>query len=138
MDLVSFTKETVPVTRRGPAFISFSRKAASSISKTAAVMMDMEAGSLIGIHQDKDEPENWYVSLAEDGFELRTNSSGQCIIFNNAALANMLLDYLEIPGERVTFLIGKEPVEEDGVKYWPILTAKPFKNSGDKKWGAKA
>lgn len=130
MDLITFTQDTLPASRRVPATIRFSRKSASALSKGFCLLGNFAAGDQIGIHQDKENPEDWYVSFAADGFVLRDyGSKGGGLLFNNSTMANTLLDYLEIEADSASFPIGKEAKVEDEVSYWPIITKKPiFKN----------
>lgn len=81
---------------------------------------------MIGIHQDEDNPEDWYISLAESGFTLRDDKGNGGLAFNNTAMSNAFLDALDINEDRAAFLIAGEPEVIEDVNYWAILTSKPI------------
>jgi hypothetical protein len=126
MKLISFDATNMVTQRKGDACISFSRASANAISKAAVERLEYAAGDKIGIHQDEDNPDDWYMSLAEEGFELRSSKDTGSLAFNNVALSNMLLDNLEIDEPRASFFIAGEPTVIDDVNYWAILTSKPI------------
>ncbi len=129
MKLVTFDAENMVSQRKGDAYISFSRNAANSLSKAAVDRTGFSPEDKIAIHQDEDNPEDWYLSLGEAGFPLRDDKKdGSSLYFNNTAMSNTILDALGIDEEeqRVSFLISGEPTVVDEVNYWAILTTKPI------------
>ncbi len=126
MEFITFNAENTVSARKGEAYISFSRKGANSISKAAVEITGFEHDDLIGIHQDKDNQADWYISLAEGGFKLRDDKNQGTLFFNNTAMTHTLLDALDIEEDRAAFFIAKEPTVIEDVNYWAILTSKPI------------
>ena len=126
MKLTTFDAENMVSQRKGDAMISVSRKGASSVSKAAALRMSWGGGDLISFHQDDETPEDWYISLSKSGFILRDDKGGGGLAFNNTAMANAFLDALGVEEDRAAFFIASEPIIENKVKYWAVMTSKPI------------
>lgn len=126
MKLQTFNSSNMVTQRKGDATIAFSRKSANSLSKAAVERTGYEVGDQISLHQDEENPEDWYISLGEDGFTLRDSKGSGSLVFNNVAMANTLLDALGIDEDRCAFFIAGQATEIDEVKYWAILTTKPI------------
>lgn len=130
---MTFIPENTVATKRGEPMISLARKGANCINKAAAEKMQLAGDSLIGFHQDKDNPEDWYISLVEEGFPLRNDKGDGALYFNNVAMAHTMLDALGIEEDRCAFMLASEPVTVDEVDYWPLITAKPIIKKRNKK-----
>jgi hypothetical protein len=133
MNLLTFDTENMVSTRKGDALISFSRAGLNTISKAGAERTKYEGGDMVAIHQDKDNPEDWYISLSEAGFPLRDDKGEGRLNFNSKTMADTILDALEINEDRASFFIAGQPTEIDEVNYWAILTAKPIIKKRKKK-----
>lgn len=126
MKLVTFDTTNMVSQRKGDACISISRQGFNSISKNAVERTGFAEGDKIALHQDQENPEDWYMSLGEDGFSLKASKDGGGLSFNSAAMSNAFLDALQIEENRVAFFIAGEPTTIDEVDFWAILTSKPI------------
>lgn len=126
MNLTTFDASNMVTQRKGDATIFIARSTACTLSKAAVAATGYGGGDLIALHQDNDNPEDWYISLAEQGFELRAKDPSGSLAFNNAAMANTFLDALGIEEKSASFLIAGTPEIEDEVSYWAILTSRPI------------
>lgn len=134
MKLITFDTSNIIDQKRGDATIHFTTGGAATLSKTAVENMNLQAGEMLAFHQDEENPEDWYISLSEDGFLLRQDKNETSRLkFNSSILCKMILSNLEIDSKGVAFFIGSEPtIDEDEVAYWPIITKKPIIRSRKK------
>ena len=116
----------------GPPQISINPKAVliSFTGKTIELLKIAE-GEKIAFSQDEESPRDWFLSKNENGFPLRVRDDSKKKIksysLNNNAIARKLLNSLGIEGS-FRFTIGTEPININGVDYWPIITAAAKKN----------
>ena len=86
---------------------------------------------------DEQNPKDWYLCRTqhEEGFRLRGDRPGKNaatkrltggVEFSNVCLASKLLALAKAECFSVRYLVAKEPVVVDGVKYYKILTANPI------------
>jgi hypothetical protein len=128
MKLKSFNYNNVPV--------GYGRKPILYINvETGAFRFNVSASQLIGIggakrvsiHQDEDKTEDMYVSLDMRGFPVRVDApkdnENMAYVFKNKALAETLFADLTNNSKSLRVPIGREPVNIDGTKYWPLITA---------------
>jgi len=136
LNLEMFDAENMVYQRKGDACISLSRNAASSISKAAALRMGLDATDKIAIGRDIDNPDDWYLVSSQTGFSLRDDKGDGTLFFNNASLANKILDAIGVEEDRAAFYIANEYTEsedEPGVQHWLLFTSKPIIKSRKKK-----
>lgn len=128
MKLKAFNQENIPVIRTGkPTIRFFATAGLISISKAAALLMNLKEGSLIELCQNEDEPTDWYIHKTEEqsGFTLRGKTSSFCLTFNSTPLVVKVLSTLNIE-KGASFLISKKPVIIDSEEYWYMITGNPM------------
>lgn len=111
--------------RLGRPIIRFSKKTGTiTITKSAALKMELSSDDKVKFFQDEDSPKDWYVSFEkENGLSIRTLKDSGGYIFNNSGLKNEFVKTLNIPEECNSFIVGS-PTVLDGVKYYPLLLNK--------------
>lgn len=121
-------RRTIRVNRHGYIYLS----------GALAAEMDLRHGSRLNMAHDEENPKDWYLCRTQDeaGFLLRGDRHKEPpktkrhavsgVEFSNVCLATKLLALVKTECFSVRFLVAKEPVEVDGVKYYKILTANPI------------
>lgn len=74
------------------------------------------------IHRDKNRPEDWYISLNEKGYSLSKKRSGCYSISAIRAFREMYKALGLEEGVSYRFMVAQEAIEEDGKKYFAIIT----------------
>lgn len=132
MKLKSFNPETLPVSSKGkPAMYINSKAGMFHISATAAEKLELKEGDSIELHQDEEQPQDWYLSKTKKGFGLRNKKKGsdeQGLNFNNTALAKLIFESVGYKAQTGRVLFGAEPTVIKSVAYWPVITANLFKS----------
>lgn len=99
--------------------------------------MELRDGCRLNMANDEQNPKDWYLcrTLQEEGFRLRGDRPGENaatkrqtggVEFSNVCLASKLLALAKAECFSVRYLVAKEPIVIDGVKYYKILTANPI------------
>lgn len=99
--------------------------------------MELRDGCRLNLANDEQNPKDWYLcrTQQEEGFRLRGDRPGKNaatkrltggVEFSNVCLASKLLALAKAECFSVRYLVAKEPVVVDGVKYYKILTANPI------------
>lgn len=132
MKLIKFDATNSKTHKSGEAIIRFNMAGGISLTKTATEELGLKAGQKVSVVQDEEKPEDWYLVINdEDGFELRENTTGTGVAFNNAYIVHTLKNFLDIeanissycfkiatkPSESTDEMIGKK------MKIYAILTA---------------
>lgn len=96
-------------------------------SKQAAEVIGLQVGSLVTIHQDEENPEDFYIhKTVANGFILRGNGTELSgLTLNCSMVAALILDSAKV-GKSASFQVSKQPVISNGREYWPIITARPL------------
>lgn len=121
-------RRTIRVNRHGYIYLS----------GALAAEMDLRHESRLNMAHDEENPKDWYLCRTQDetGFLLRGNRHKELpktkrhavngVEFSNVCLATKLLALVKTEYFSVRFLVAKEPVELEGVKYYKILTSNPI------------
>lgn len=98
-----------------------------NFSRTLAKGMGVEDKSRVFFLLDLKNKKNWYLCKTDDesGFVIRDEKSG--IRFRNRALVTKLLGNAK-RNDSIVYLIAKKPVENNGIKYFKVLTTAPKKS----------
>lgn len=134
MKLLKFnTTNMSSAIRKGEASIRFSRQGQITITKYGVSKIGLKVSDKIALLQDEDNPSDWYLTFdKKEGFSLRETGKSGSLAFNNAAMANALLDSLRLDVSSMGFKLVTEPQTYEGnVKLYTILTAAALKK--DKK-----
>lgn len=84
--------------------------------------MEVKDGSCIAIHQDNENPADWYLEvLKADGIKLREKDTNG-LLFNCTSAIQSMMDEFSWEGVSMSCKISLTPNEETGVKLWCILT----------------
>lgn len=108
------------------------------LSGALAAEMDLQHGGRLNMAHDEENPKDWYLCKTQDetGFLLRGDRHKELpktkrhviggVEFSNVCLATKMLSFAKTECFSVRFLVAKEPVEGEGVKYYKILTSNPI------------
>lgn len=127
MELVYFSAQTMPRKSGGNKHsrITFSKAGAIVLNESAGKLIGLTGGGKITIAQDKNEPENWYIFLDENGFALRGKGDDKKgYAFNHVELVKAFIEAIgKDINESHSFLIAGQPTILKGSKtqYWGIL-----------------
>lgn len=124
MKLIKFDPTEFRVSHAGKIFVRFSRNGYVSLGKKTRAKLNLKEGTKILIAQGDDDPENWFIVPGE-GAELSGTKCG-ALRLRSRAVANMVIDFLEIKTDSVSFLIDPKPVDMDGQKVYRILINDPL------------
>lgn len=121
-------RRTIRVNRHGYIYLS----------GALAAEMDLQHESRLNMANDEENPKDWYLCKTQDetGFLLRGDRHKELpqtkrhtisgVEFSNVCLATKMLSFAKTECFSVRFLVAKEPVEVEGVKYYKILTSNPI------------
>lgn len=108
---------------KGTASITISKASSISLSAAAVELLKLKKGDKVIFCNDEDRPLDWYISTGENGFILRESGS-KSLLFNSYVIRITFRESLKINTPKSFSLrIGSEPVEIEGAKWWPIITA---------------
>lgn len=118
--------------RMGKSYISLGKSGTITLSKKAAIITAVEDGDFLQLHQDEDNPNDWYISISkEEGpIHLRANKlNGTSFMGNNKGIVNTLKKAINMEYETkgIRIPVG-QATELDGVKYYPLITVKLLQN----------
>jgi hypothetical protein len=117
------------IPRAGRPFLRVTRRAGTLFfSASTAQTADLKEGDGVVLFQDEENPADWYFKKnnSPKSFILRkATNKAKGLVFNNSALAGILLDSAQTTGNlsNCTFGIQKNTVDIDGVHYYLIITA---------------
>lgn len=116
---------TASLPRDGKAMLSIGfGPGVFSFNKQACEQLGITAGCACQLHQDEDEPMNWYVSFVEeDGFILRDNNKVSQLVFNSASIAHQIQKLFPEADtiQSLRCMISTEPEDIDGVEYYGVI-----------------
>jgi hypothetical protein len=130
MKILDFTPDVS--VRRGQCTINISIKGLISVSGEACRLLGIKSGDEVIISYDKDNKKDWFIRKGEsiEGRKiiLRPHLKNkvdkeQHLLANCSSLTNEILASLKSLNKTAVMMISKEPVECDGIKYYPIITA---------------
>jgi len=128
MELVYFSNQTLPKAlgngRQKVPRISFGKSGVISLNQHAVDLIGLKDNGKLSLAQDQKEPENWYIFIDTNGFEVRAGYKDNGVIFNHKDLVKSFLEVFEKDVKvSHSFLIAKEPTTMKGSKtqYWGIL-----------------
>ena len=127
MKLKEFNQENARKIVTGRSTVRIYRKTGVfQLSKQAAEVIGLQAGSRGTIHQDEEHPEDFYLHKTADpnGFLLRgrgTDLTG--LTFNCTKAAVEILEPKNVDNS-AAFQVSKLPITINGLEYWPIITAR--------------
>lgn len=127
MKLKEFNSQNSSFVKTGEPTISCNVKAGlMNLSIELVKIMKLSDDSRISIHQDEENPEDWYLSDSKDGFKLRSDKKGSkgnaALSFNNTTTVKALAKSLNIDSNYIKCKVGDEPIVVNKVKYYPIIT----------------
>jgi hypothetical protein len=96
-----------------------------NFNKPACELMGLKKGDQIIIHQDEEDPENWFLEkVKQKGFTLRDKENvTKGLLFNNTTLARAIGASVSFTGQSGRILIAGKPTEFEKRKLWGLLTS---------------
>lgn len=97
------------------------------LSKVLATEIGLSDDDKIILANDEEDKKGWYLCKTNDelGFSFKNDKGGFRII--NKFLVNKILNSLKIDTS-ATFLVGKDPLEVDDLRFYRIITSSPIIN----------
>ena len=128
MKLTTFNQTTMPnySSRNGQATIGMNFKTGLfNFSKEAVTVLKLNNGTNVQLHQDEEEPSDWYIEVVEEGgFVVRHDKDKEVVFFNNTATARCVRDCFEHGDNEPTsarFQLASEPIEHEDRELWGII-----------------
>lgn len=130
MKLKTFNPLTTPVARgqhtKAPSIHVNIKTGLFTLNKTAAELIGVIDGNMVQIHQNEDDPQEWFIEkVKKDGFIVRANSKEGIVfsyLFNNATIARMIFQAMKTDKTSGRVIVGEE-VKVDGHKLFTLVTA---------------
>lgn len=119
MKLITFTGANSQKLSNGHPNIGVNQKTGVfNINKVAVERMNLKAEMQVILHQDEEEPANWYLEIVEeDGFCLRGGNKDANIYFNSVQMARTIGEAMSIDGS-YKMKIAAEAVVFEKRKLW--------------------
>jgi len=129
MQLKTFTPDTTPNVRASaqiPQVTLYLKNGVFAINKSAAEVIGVASGNQIMLHQDEENPEDWYIEKVKDnGFPLRCkNGDVAPLVFNNSALVREICNSVDFGTEEhkgCKVRLAKEASDFEGRTLWCIM-----------------
>ena len=93
------------------------------ITKKASDMLELSIGDKVSLHQDEENPRDWFISKDKNGIKLRGKKEDGVLIFHLAQAVKKLFSECEITAKSISFVVSKTPIILNNVKYYPIITS---------------
>jgi len=77
--------------------------------------------SKIAFYQDEARPKDWYMAESETGFTLKEKKDG-ILSLTSAKFCSAIAESVKFNGKTCSFLVATEPMENEGIKLYAILT----------------
>jgi hypothetical protein len=119
MNLKTFDKKSVSHAQQIAPAISYSKAGAWTMNAALYTMLDLKAGDGVCLHQDTDNPSDWYISKSDRGLVVRDHHSTQgrtMMMFNSMALKRTLTAALQKDTDNDVPDSARMPVSEQPVK----------------------
>ena len=135
MKLFIYNKEdAVSVSaRNGERTIRLNRSNGSIyISRVLAGTLELKEDEKLIFANDEDSPKDWYLCKTSDdvGFAVKNDKAG--VRFVNKFLSAKVLDSVKIESN-ATFLVAKEPINDNGTLYYRIIVSSPIQTNVKRK-----
>lgn len=114
----------VATPRAHPASIRIDTKTGRFIfNKTAAELIGLKDKCQVVIHQDEQEPEDWYLEVVKtNGFIISNRERQGEYVFNNTVIARKVAESVGYTARNGRMLIAGKPTKIGDRLLWGILT----------------
>lgn len=132
MKLKIYNAENSAIYRQNVPVVRLNVKSGLLAFSAAAVeKMNLSPGKGIVIANDEESPRDWFIHITPDpaAYKLRTaggKSKRGFLFCNSTAIVRSVFSSLKIESTSIGFMISQQPIIEQGLEYWLIITAKPF------------
>lgn len=128
MKLKAFTQQNLPYMRRSlKPIIGISAKSGTlRINEAAVELMNLKVTDKVVLHQDEEEPENWYLEIdkkCDYAFQLRYSAkiSPKGLIFQSTVLVKKIFQSVAFNGISGHLLVG-EKIQMNKKEYYTLIT----------------
>jgi hypothetical protein len=129
MKLKSYDAVNLPNARTTAPKIGINCKSgAIRFNQIACDQIGLQPGQLVKFHNDEAEPMDWYLEIVKkDGFVIREKSKSALaeggLIIQSTSLTRLIFDSVAFEGNSGSITVGKESVDFEKRKLWPLITA---------------
>lgn len=86
--------------------------------------MGLNPGDEVAAAYDEKEEQWFFAKVKSGGFPLRAGTgNSMSLLFNNKALSDKIAESIAYQERSGKCLVGAEPIVENKIEYWPIITA---------------
>ena len=131
MELITYDTNTVSSKPKGLLTIRMNSKHGTiAISQELCRLMGVHEGSQVKFHQDKNEPENWFIErVQKDGFEVsgRTNQHGRNsgVQFRRREFVLKFYEQMHVKIESIVIRSSRVPTLVGDRKLYPLIIIGP-------------
>lgn len=128
MKLKTYNRNTGMARLSSDPCISFQRTGTWLLNRALCELMGVQAGDRVSLHQDEEQPEDWYLSKDPQGIPLRKQSyKEQVLVLNGMGWRHALREALakhtgEAVPETGRMMVAREAVVHGKVDLWPVIT----------------
>lgn len=85
--------------------------------------MEISIGDKVSLHQDEENPKDWFISKDENGIILKGKKEEGVLIFHLTEAVKKIFTECEITSKSISFVVSQTPIELNNIKYYPIITS---------------
>ena len=129
MKLQVFTEKELTFKVADTATISISKAGYIVLNSASAFLLGVKKDTKVVLAQDSKEKCDWYIAVNDKEGVLLKEVGKNKLGWQGKSIANKLIASCDVPehATSVLYRISDEPVELDGVNYYPIITVKPMR-----------
>lgn len=126
MKLIIYNIENSKTDRSGERLCRVNRKTGViTFSSEMVKCLELKAGDRILVANDQEDKKGWYICKTANEAGFIVTGKDKTLLIRNTFVAGLLLNSVKIE-KSASFLVAKEPVQNEGENYYQLMTTKPI------------
>lgn len=126
MKLIIYNIENSKTDRSGERLCRVNRKTGViTFSSEMVKCLELKAGDRILVANDQEDKKGWYICKTDNEAGFIVTGKDKTLLIRNTFVAGLLLSSVKIE-KSASFLVAKEPVQNEGENYYQLMTTKPI------------
>lgn len=126
MKLIIYNVENSKTDRSGERLCRVNRKTGViTFSSEMVKCLELKAGDRILVANDQEDKKGWYICKTDNEAGFIVTGKDKTLLIRNTFVAGLLLNSVKIE-KSASFLVAKEPVQNEGENYYQLMTTKPI------------
>lgn len=126
MKLIIYNVENSKTDRSGERLCRVNRKTGViTFSSEMVKCLELKAGDRILVANDQEDKKGWYICKTDNEAGFIVTGKDKTLLIRNTFVAGLLLSSVKIE-KSASFLVAKEPVQNEGENYYQLMTTKPI------------